>query len=184
MQFDSQYTDVVATFPGISINPCQTLFSSNSGKTNNSVQMIFANKPPARPGGSRGPGGRKDHMPAVCAAPRSHLPAALASLFHLGRQEPDRDAQKRFRIKQHLLSLTCKGFHPSKGGRSRREGPAAGGGRGEAGGRGGGGQSHLLKLAVSLLSVFLPHPEAPSVLRLAARPFVFHSVTAYVASRL
>ena len=31
----------------------------------------------------------REHMLAVCAPPRSHLPAALASLFHFGRQEPD-----------------------------------------------------------------------------------------------
>lgn len=60
---------------------------------------------------------------------------------------------------------------------------AAGGVEEEARRPWGGGQSHLFKLAVPPLSVFL-HPEAPSVHRLAARPFVFHSVTAYVGSRL
>lgn len=46
------------------------------------------------------------------------------------------------------------------------------------------GQSHLFKLVVPLPSVFLQYIEAPSVHRLAARPFVFHSVTAYAGSRL
>lgn len=106
------------------------------------------------------------------------LAAACASLFDFGRQELDSNAQRRFRIKPHLLSLqpVTSLMLTKVGGAEEEDGASPR--------KWGGKPADLLSPSPSFFFLFLPHTEAPSVHRLGAFAFVFHSVTAYVRNSL